>query len=505
MEQNEMKNNGINGENAVNEKVPEFLPLCPLEELRSDLPAFPVHCMPEIMREYILEVAAHSQTSVDMAAVIGLGVLAVCLQGKFVVQGTPGYFEPLSLYTVVIAQPGERKSSVLRDMTKYLYEYEQEYNRNLEADIRENRNQRDRLEREIEALKSKLPKISPEETAQLACLQDELSDLPEIRKRRFFADDCSSEALVTLMARNEGIISVISSEGGIFDIMAGRYSSKANIDVWLKGHCGDAIQVDRQGRESECISHPALSAILTIQPSVLDEIMSNTTMFGRGLIARFLYSSPPSMIGHRQFCSPAISLRTTDDYRGMIKQLMDIPKREEPYTICLSAEATDIIAEYFQEHEKYLEGEGQMISDWASKYIGMILRIAGLLCVADGQSQMLISAEEMRRAVEIGKYYLAHACYAYSLMGSDTNVAKAKYVIARIRKERISKIKRWELAKLCRGRYFKTGEEILPTLELLEKNGYICRIIPDKETRPGRKSDVIIAVNPEIYTQEPPV
>ena len=83
---------------------------------------------------------------------------------------------------------------------------------------------------------------------------------------------------------------MISTEGGIFDIMAGRYSNKSNIDVWLKGHCGDAIYVDRMTREAECIMHPALSAILSIQPSVLDEIMSNTTMTGRGLIC-LLYTS----------------------------------------------------------------------------------------------------------------------------------------------------------------------------------------------------------------------
>ncbi len=69
----------------------------------------------------------------------------------------------------------------------------------------------------------------------------------------------------------------------------------------LKGHCGDAIYVDRMTREAECIMHPALSAILSIQPSVLDEIMSNTTMTGRGLIASFLYVSPLSRIGSRVF------------------------------------------------------------------------------------------------------------------------------------------------------------------------------------------------------------
>ena len=83
----------------------------------------------------------------DMAAVISLGVLATCLQGKYKIEGTPGYCEPLSLYTVVIAAPGERKSSVMRDMTTFLYEYEQEYNKAHSMEIRENHLQRESMER----------------------------------------------------------------------------------------------------------------------------------------------------------------------------------------------------------------------------------------------------------------------------------------------------------------------------------------------------------------------
>ena len=161
-------------------------------------------------------------------------------------------------------------------------------------------------------------KESREMELELRQLQEQLEEIPELKPVRFFADDCSSEALTSLMAANNGVFSVISTEGGIFDIMAGRYSNKSNIDVWLKGHCGDAIYVDRMTREAECIMHPALSAILSIQPSVLDEIMSNTTMTGRGLIARFLYASPPSRIGSRVFRTQPIPPEITAVYRSLI-------------------------------------------------------------------------------------------------------------------------------------------------------------------------------------------
>lgn len=98
---------------------------------------------------YAAAVAEHSQTSPDMASVISLGVLSVCLQGKYQVEGTPGYTERLSLYTAVIASSGERKSGVMRPMMRPLYEYEHEYNEQHASEIRQNRRDRETLQRRI--------------------------------------------------------------------------------------------------------------------------------------------------------------------------------------------------------------------------------------------------------------------------------------------------------------------------------------------------------------------
>lgn len=353
------------------------------------------------------------------------------------------------------------------------------------------------MERQISGLQKKLErKESREMELELRQLQEQLEETPELKPVRFFADDCSSEALTSLMASNNGVFSVISTEGGIFDIMAGRYSNKSNIDVWLKGHCGDAIYVDRMTREAECIMHPALSAILSIQPSVLDEIMSNTTMTGRGLIARFLYASPPSRIGSRVFRTQPIPPEITAAYRSLIFRLMALPIAGDAQTVHLSEKAFDLMADYFQEHEKFLVGEGQAISDWASKYIGAVLRIAGLLHCADMEDDKAeVTASTMSKAIQIGKYFLAHSTYAYSMMGTDLSIQKAKFVLAKLKKKNVSVIKRSELFQMCRGKFFKKTEEIFPTLELLEGHGYIRLEEPERQSV-GRPADVKIIVNP---------
>lgn len=478
--------------------VEAFPPLIPLTQSAASLPAFPIWCLPAPFAAYAEAVAQHSQTAVDMAGVIALGVLAVCFQGKYLVQGTPGYFEPLNLYIMLIAPPGERKSSVMREMTQCLYDYEQGLNQRLLPGIRQNQFQRASLQRKIEGLETKLKhKPNREEELELQSLQEELENLPEQKPVRFFADDCTSEALTNLLSGNHGIFSVISTEGGIFDVMAGRYSNRVNIDTWLKAHCGDVIQVDRLTRGTEYIARPALSAILTVQPSVLHEIMDNATLAGRGLVARFLYASPPSRIGARVFCAPPVPLALQQQYREAVFRFMALPIPAEPTVLVLSDRATAEIASYFSIHEQFLAGEGQEIADWASKYIGAILRIAGLLHAADmddGASE--IQAETVRRAIAIGEYFLAHSRYAYSVMGVDETIRKARVVVSKLQAEKAGTWKRNELFKLCRGKFFKKVEDILPTLELLESYGYLRQVEPELRGSPGRRPDVVIQVNP---------
>ena len=91
--------------------------------------------------------------------------------------------------------------------------------------------------------------------------------------------------------------------------------------------------------------------------------MDNTTMSGRGLLARFLYSFPPSRIGTRTFRSTPIPADVNAAYRKMVFDLMNIQRPAEPKTLALSAEAGMVLDEYFGTHERYLVGEGQAIAD----------------------------------------------------------------------------------------------------------------------------------------------
>lgn len=393
--------NANNPENSV-----RFQPFTPLKAASSTLPLFPVNLLPPVLRNMVEAVAAHTQTVPDMAAAIGLGVLAVCLQGKVRVEGNYGHYEQLSLYELIIAPPGERKSSVIRAMTSVIEDYEQDYNEKRKPEIRHNRIEREELQRRINGLTKQFEQ-KPDSMAELELehLQDNLAELPVLKPARFFADDCTSESLTRLLAENDGRMAVISAESGVFDTITGRYATKPNVDVWLKGICGDTIRVDRMNRDPEYIRHPALSAVLTAQPSVLSEIMENGLLDGRGFLARFLYVNI-TRSPERAFRSQPIPEEIVSDYRELIYRLMELPD-EDCLTLRLSEEAVEGFTRYYAGIEHYLATEGRDLREWGSKLNGMVLRIAGLLHMAEGKEGE-ISEETMRSAMMIGRYALAH-------------------------------------------------------------------------------------------------
>ena len=121
------------------------------------------------------------------------------------------------------------------------------------------------------------------------------------------------------------LLSIITTEGGIFDTLAGRYSNTISIDTVLKAYSGDPIRVDRKGREGEVINNPTLTMLLSAQDNVLAEIMKNEAFKSRGLTARIFYSRPKSKMGNRSYDTPEIDTDLELAYKQLITKLLEIP------------------------------------------------------------------------------------------------------------------------------------------------------------------------------------
>ena len=490
----ENANNAENSAAELKNAAGAFLPFKPLKPSADSLPPFPIDCLPSRLRNYVEAVAIHTQTPMDMAAGAALGVLAACLQGKVKVEGNIGHYEQTSLYIFLIAPPGSRKSAVIHAMTAAIEDYEQKYNEGNKTAMRRNKQERESLQRDINRLTRQLEvKYDTLTELELQHTQDKLVELPEIKPLQIFTDDCTSESMIRLLKDNHGRMALISAEGGAFDNIVGRYTKKPNLDVWLKGICGDTIRVDRINREPDYIRNPALSMIISAQPGVLSELMQSSLLDGCGFLARLFYINIPSAAMPKSFRSAPIPATIREDYDHLIFHLLNLSENE-PITLHLAPEAINQMDELCHSVEAYLRNEHRDMREWGSKYIGLVLRTAGLLHIAaDGAGD--IQTEMVENAIRIGSYAFHHALYAYSILGADETVEKALHVVTKLRKLSVTSISRSDLYQKCRGRFFRDAKEMEPALNLLEQHGYIWLDVP-AYSGVGRPSVGTIYVNP---------
>ncbi len=345
-------------------------------------------------------------------------------------------------------------------------------------------------------------------------LAEELARMPELFRPRFVADDVTPEQLATLMSQQGGRMAVLSSEGGIFQIMAGRYSSngEANLDVFLKAYTGDSVTVDRANGRQHNIPHPTLSIGLTIQPSVLHGLIDrrNAAFRGRGLLGRFWYSLPPNLLGSRRVDPEPTRLETSTSYTTNLERLLqaepwvDKDGAERPRIITMDASALARFHDYSRSVEaKLAPGEAlSSMTDWGGKLAGSVARICGLLHLAEGYDDRTPIREDIvERAVEIGEYLEAHAKAAYFEMGSDPVIEGARIVVEWLKRREETSFTRREAHQKHRAR-FKKLKDLIPVLDLLIDHGYI-RPQPEKSaTGKGRPPSPTYDVNPDWHRSE---
>lgn len=395
-------------------------------------PGFPVESLPGAVGAFVEQLAESTQTPEEMAGILSLGIMATAFQSRYEVEITPDWREPLCLYPVAVAPPGERKSAVISALAGPVYEYEAEQREFEAAEIAQNQTERVLLEKALQAAQNGAAKGKGNFEAkrqEALDLSAQLANFKELHPFRLMVDDTTPEKLVDLMEMQGGSITVASAEGGVFDSIAGRYDRAANFDIYLKGHAGDPISVDRIGRKSNYIAKPRLSMILTIQPEVLHGLMDNATFRGRGLCGWFLYAMCRSDVGHRKVSPPPMSGATRAEYRQFVRRIL---ADQGSGVVHLSQEANTIREAYQEYVEKKLGDSWEHMRDWGGKLVGATMRIAALLHLANLPADVPISAATMAGATSIAEFLGAHAEAAYQAMGADESVENAQYLWRRI-------------------------------------------------------------------------
>ena len=502
----------------------------PLSHNTVDVPPFPVDALPSVITQMVAEVAEFTQTDPAMAATTALTVLATCAGGHAKIQIRPGWVEPLCLFTNTIAAPAERKSAVQESMVKPLHDAEDAMSVAGEVEHLKLQDELDMAKKTVEALnkaavnaaaKAAAPDATDEdrktaaaaaEAARVARSAMREICVPEIP--RLLADDVTPEATASLLADHGGRLAIISTEGGIFDTIAGRYARTVNMDVFLKGHSGDRIKVDRQGRPPQHIPSPALTIGLMVQPRIIEAIGDNRDFVGRGLLARNLYAKPVSKVGSRKSATTPVSESTAAQYSHWIKKLASDMAgwAGDPMVLTLHELADERVRKIQDDVEPTLIGDGELASpstltEWGGKYVGAVVRIAGLLHLGEhgekaGRSYP-VQPETIEAAERIGQYFKACAINVFAQMDVDPVTLDAQYLLSRV--ERLVQdmpaggpfeVSERELHMASKGK-LRTKEALKPALKKLDDHGHLIPLEAPKPTG-GRPASPRYRINDHV-------
>jgi replicative DNA helicase len=479
-----------------------------------DVPGFPVEMLPGWLGEYVAAVATATQTPPDLAGMLALAVLAAVAAGAVEVQPRPGWREPLCLFVAVGMDAGTRKSSVFTALTQPVADFERQQATAALPAITETitlRRIADQAAAAAEATASKAPIDQQEERqAEAIARAAEAANLIVPPVPRWLVDDATPEALAGLLATH-GRIALLSPEGDVFDQMAGRYNQGAgpNLGVYLKGHAGDLLKVDRRGRPPEYVERPCLTIGLAVQPEVLQGLAGRPGFRGRGLLARFLYSLPESLVGRRQAGAPSVPPAVADRYtlelQALAASLATPASKEGPALLTLDRRAVELLLGFERDLEPRLaadSGDLAHLAGWAAKLAGATCRLAALLHLAehlrDGWAHP-ISSNTFTAAIRLADYLIEHARAVFDLMGDDPRTDDARWLLDWITRTNRTQFSRRDAHRAApRGR-FPTATDLEPALRLLEEHGYLRRVDPEPSQDPrgrGRPASPRFLVNP---------
>jgi replicative DNA helicase len=487
---------------------------------RHVLPFFPVAALPDWLGAFVEAEATATQTPVDLAGMLILSVMAAACAKKVIVRVKEGYDEPVNLFAVVALRPGNRKTAVFAAAMLPLEQYERSEANRTAREIAQHQAAYKIKEATLKKAQDQAVNATGIKrqrfTEEAAALAGELAETVVPVATRCIVDDCTPEKLPGLLRDQGGRIAAMSPEGDVFDLMAGRYSSNksSNLGVYLKGHAGDTLHIDRVGRPTEFVQAPALTIGLAVQPEVIRGLAENPGFRGRGLLGRFLYALPESLMGHRDTNPSRVPAAVSAAYRANVLALLYIPLGRddlgEPVSQVLTMDSS--ARESLQHFEQWVEpqlsefGELGGLPDWGGKIVGAVARIAGLLHMAEyaGATEpwrIPISGTTVACAVRIGKYLIPHARAAYALMGADEVIDSAKAILRWIKHKGLDQFTRRDVHQAMRST-FKRAMDVDAPLAILAERKFVRKRIDERGVGPGRSASPTYDVNPLCSTQE---
>ena len=387
---------------------------------------FPVHCLPEVLRRYVVSGGESLKCDFSFIALPLLVVAASLIGAARVLQPTKDWRVPGTLWGVVIANSGSMKSPALSMATWPLYKLQ------AKAHIR-NAEVIEAYEKRKSIYEIRYKEYLKEVARGEGQPPDEPEKPDEPRIIDKIASDVTPERLAHMNNNNRKGSTLITDElVKLLNLDKYNGAKGSNNAVLMEGYNLGTIQVARRHDPNDLfVPNSSICIGGTIQPEIYKRTMCDSHRES-GFTARFLEVYPPRSA--KQYPGEGISDEIKEALMNVVELLDQLQPMESepgifnPIPIYLTGEAK---AEYKKFHRWHnteaLTMNGDLSSKW-SKLEEIPLRLSLIFHYVENitasQIPDRVSAETMLNAIELTEWFKREAKRVNRLFGSEGGIVE---------------------------------------------------------------------------------
>ena len=428
---------------------------------------YPREALPSGIRAAVDTVQDFTQTPYALAASVAQGALSAAASHVADVQRAPRLQSSTALYLLMIAQSGERKTTLEKIFNKAIIEWQRERKKELEPDIKTKEAEQAAWQAKragiLARIKAKTKKGEPvtDDEKELEELEAKPVKVPQVPQ--ILHDEINRQTLGLKLAKGHPVSAIMIGEGGAF--FGGYGMSKDNLMDFLaflnKMHSGEAAGSERKTVESYRIERANVTLSIQVQNTVFREFSGRGRDLSQGIgfFARTLFLDPETTIGTRPWREPG-DWKPVDAFGKRLTELLNMPLLKDadnilaPDILTFDEEGQKAWIAYHNKIEHSM-APANWLGDWvefANKTAENVARIAALFHLYEFGPYGQISRGTFDRAAKITDWHV-HEIVRYfggvAMSKADQQAEKLdKWLIDKCTKDGKDRISKSEIMRL---------------------------------------------------------
>ncbi|HGX9315842.1 TPA: YfjI family protein [Escherichia coli] len=340
---------------------------------------------PPLFEEVTQSTQAITHAPAELITGVQLSVMSLAAQGVVVFEHSDGRRSPVSLYSIVLAESGERKTAVCNLLQKPIQDFQKKQLKNYEEKINV-------YEADLQSWAVLNKTITRQIRKNIEKGGDSVSEQEKLRKHyinkptppkrpKLLYSDATPEAIIQGLVESIGTSGLISDEGGV--IFNGR--AMGNTPLFNQLWDGGIVDVERKGHRLN-VDNARLMALIITQRNelLLFRKKHGARVQGNGFFARCLWSVTTSTQGIRMH-QPDVHVDTSvlDKFNKRVEELLEQTLAgTTPCVLHFSADAERRFAQYQNEIEQRIlteKGKHDALPGILSKLPENAVRLATLM------------------------------------------------------------------------------------------------------------------------------